>query len=67
MCHRQPITIGGSGSTYLYGYVDATFKEKMNVDECKDFVTKGVYLLLYHKDIVFVFIFMKVTIMSVVL
>ena len=43
MCHRQPITIGGSGSTYLYGYVDATFKEKMTVDECKEFVTKGLF------------------------
>ena len=38
---RQPFTIGGSGSTYLYGHVDATFKEGMNKDECMEFVKKG--------------------------
>merc|ERR1712203_1111962 len=27
MCVRQPFSIGGSGSTYVYGYVDATYKE----------------------------------------
>jgi 20S proteasome subunit beta 1 len=41
MCIRQPISIGGSGSTYVYGYVDAHFKEGMARDECKKFVTNS--------------------------
>ncbi|KAF4524346.1 hypothetical protein B566_EDAN015899 [Ephemera danica] len=39
MCVRQSISIGGSGSTYVYGYVDAHFKENMAREECKKFVT----------------------------
>nr|CAD7199011.1 unnamed protein product [Timema douglasi] len=39
MCVRQPISIGGSGSTYVYGYVDAKFKKGMNKKECLEFVT----------------------------
>lgn len=34
MCVRQPISIGGSGSTYVYGYVDAQYKPNMSKDEC---------------------------------
>lgn len=34
MCVRQPISIGGSGSTYVYGYVDAQYKPNMAKDEC---------------------------------
>ncbi|KAK4337444.1 hypothetical protein RND71_043648 [Anisodus tanguticus] len=30
---KQPYAIGGSGSSYIYGYVDANFKEKMPKDE----------------------------------
>ena len=35
---RQPFTIGGSGSTYIYGYCDANFKKGMSKEECKEFV-----------------------------
>ena len=35
---RQPFTIGGSGSTYLYGYCDANFKEGMSKEQCQEFV-----------------------------
>lgn len=41
MCSRQPIAIGGSGSTYVYGYVDANFKPGMNQQECMEFVTNS--------------------------
>ena len=41
MVVRQPISIGGSGSTYVYGYVDANFREGMSRDECMDLVTKS--------------------------
>jgi len=41
MVLRQPVSIGGSGSTYIYGYVDATFKPKMTREECEKFVLNG--------------------------
>lgn len=41
-CHRQPFSIGGSGSTYVYGLVDRTFREGMGKDECMDFVKETV-------------------------
>jgi 20S proteasome subunit beta 1 len=49
MCRRMPITIGGSGSTYVYGYVDATFKEGMTRDECMEF-TKNTLALAMARD-----------------
>ena len=33
--------ISGSGSTYIYGHCDATFKPKMTKDECYRFVANG--------------------------
>nr|CAD7263154.1 unnamed protein product [Timema shepardi]CAD7412751.1 unnamed protein product [Timema poppensis] len=46
MCVRQPISIGGSGSTYVYGYVDAKFKKGMNKKECLEFVTTTLALAM---------------------
>jgi 20S proteasome subunit beta 1 len=43
---RQPIAIGGSGSTYIYGYCDANFKEKMTKEEALSFVRNGIHSLL---------------------
>lgn len=42
MCVRQPYAIGGSGSTYVYGFCDANFKENMSRDECLSFVKQGM-------------------------
>jgi 20S proteasome subunit beta 1 len=39
--HKKPFTIGGSGSTYIYGYCDAAYKEGMNKEEAIDFVKNG--------------------------
>ena len=39
MCTRQKVSIGGSGSSYIYGYVDANYKPGMSKDECLQFVT----------------------------
>lgn len=36
--HKAPYAIGGSGSTYIYGYCDANWKEGMNEDEGINFV-----------------------------
>ena len=41
MCVRQPFAIGGSGSTYIYGYCDAHYKAGMTKEECTDFVKNG--------------------------
>merc|ERR1712079_848249 len=42
MVVRQPMTIGGSGSTYLYGMMDHLYKENMSQKECEDLVLQAV-------------------------
>ena len=37
-CVRQGFAIGGSGSSYVYGFVDANYKAGMTRDECLVFV-----------------------------
>jgi len=44
--HKQPFCIGGSGSTYIYGFCDAEYKENMTKDECIDFVKRSVALAM---------------------
>jgi len=39
---RQPFAIGGSGSTYVYGYCDAHFRPNMSAEECRTFVSKAL-------------------------
>ncbi|KAL6261319.1 proteasome subunit beta type-6 [Pogonomyrmex barbatus] len=46
MCVRQPISIGGSGSTYVYGYVDAQYKPDMSKDECLQLVENTLALAM---------------------
>lgn len=46
MLIRQPFSIGGSGSTYIYGYVDSTFKPGMSREECVQFATNAVALAM---------------------
>ena len=41
MIARQPVALGGSGSTFIWGYVDANFKRNMKKDEAIKFVTNG--------------------------
>merc|ERR1711913_266331 len=42
MCVRQPMTIGGSGSSYLYGMMDHTYRANMPQKECEDLVLQAV-------------------------
>ena len=35
---RQAASIGGSGSTYLYGFLDANYKKDMSKDQCVELV-----------------------------
>ncbi|KAI3382207.1 hypothetical protein SNEBB_010521 [Seison nebaliae] len=46
MVTRQPIAIGGSGSGYIYGYVDSNFKKNMTKEECLHFVLNSVSLAI---------------------
>lgn len=39
---RQPFAVGGSGSTYVYGLLDDTYKKGMTKQECIDFVVRAV-------------------------
>uniref|UniRef100_A0A672LRY4 proteasome endopeptidase complex n=1 Tax=Sinocyclocheilus grahami TaxID=75366 RepID=A0A672LRY4_SINGR len=41
MIIEQEFTIGGSGSTFIYGYADAKFKPGMTREECLTFTTNG--------------------------
>jgi len=46
MLVRQPVAIGGSGSTYIYGHIDATYKENMTKEECLKFCLNAVSLAM---------------------
>lgn len=41
MCVRQNIAIGGSGSGYVYGYIDANYKPNMSQEDCVKLVTNS--------------------------
>jgi len=43
MMVRQPFAIGGSGSTYIYGYVDGAYRPNMTQDECLHFCANGKF------------------------
>ncbi|KAJ2014834.1 Proteasome subunit beta type-1, partial [Coemansia sp. S680] len=44
--HRQTFAIGGSGSTYIYGYCDKLFRVGMTKEQCVDFVKNSVSLAM---------------------
>jgi len=41
---RQPFAIGGSGSFYINGYVDAEYRKNMTKRECQEFVVNGKFV-----------------------
>ena len=45
---QQQVAMGGSGSTYIYGYLDSTFRENMTKEECFKFVADGMYTVHVH-------------------
>ena len=45
---RMPITIGGSGSTYIWGLVDSEYKPKMTQEEARNFALKAVSHAMYR-------------------
>ncbi|KAG5204077.1 proteasome subunit beta type-6-like [Ovis aries] len=46
MMVRQPFAIRGSGSSYIYGYVDATYREGMTKEECLQFTANALALAM---------------------
>ncbi|XP_023659245.1 proteasome subunit beta type-6 [Paramormyrops kingsleyae] len=46
MLVRQPVSVGGSGSSYIYGFVDSNYKSKMSKEECLKFVTQALSLAM---------------------
>lgn len=38
---QQNISIGGSGSSYLYGFMDSQYKDGMTQEECENLVLNG--------------------------
>jgi 20S proteasome subunit beta 1 len=38
----RPFAIGGSGSTYIYGFCDAYYRPGMNQQQCEEFVIKAL-------------------------
>uniref|UniRef100_A0A3Q1FL94 Proteasome 20S subunit beta 12 n=1 Tax=Acanthochromis polyacanthus TaxID=80966 RepID=A0A3Q1FL94_9TELE len=47
----QPVTIGGSGSTFIYGYVDAKYKPNMTKEECLQFATNALALAMGRDNV----------------
>ncbi|KAJ4960478.1 hypothetical protein NE237_020388 [Protea cynaroides] len=43
---EQPFTLGGSGSSYLYGFFDQAWREGMSKDEAEELVVKAVSLAI---------------------
>ncbi|GAA5933342.1 hypothetical protein JCM3775_000659 [Rhodotorula graminis] len=43
---KGPWAIGGSGSTYIYGYCDATFREDWGQEETVEFVKNALALAM---------------------
>lgn len=62
---RQLFAVGGSGSSYIYGFVDAEYCRGMSKEECQLFVVNGKIFFLYVIVITFYnILFFKIQIMD---
>ena len=43
---KQDWAVGGSGSTYVYGFIDANYRRDMTRDECLEFTAKAISLAM---------------------
>lgn len=48
MLIRQSCTIGGSGSSFIYGFVRENYSENMEKEACVEFVKKAVFHAMFH-------------------
>ncbi|XP_064837169.1 proteasome subunit beta type-6-like isoform X1 [Oncorhynchus masou masou] len=46
MLVRQPVSVGGSGSSYIYGFMDSNYKPGMTKEECLHFCTQALALAM---------------------
>jgi len=46
MLVRQGVAVGGSGSSYVYGFIDSEYKEGMNRQECEQLVIRALTLAI---------------------
>lgn len=41
MLVRQPVSVGGSGSSYIYGFMDSNYKAGLNKEQCLELAAAG--------------------------
>lgn len=46
---QQNISIGGSGSSYLYGFMDSQYRDMMTQEECENLVLNGKFDIYFLK------------------
>ncbi|XP_029932323.1 proteasome subunit beta type-6 [Myripristis murdjan] len=46
MLVRQPVSIGGSGSTYIYGFMDSNYKPGLSRDQCLELTAAALSLAM---------------------
>lgn len=51
---RQPFAVGGSGSSYVYGFVDAEYRKGMSKEECQKFVVNSKFIFNCYLSLLFV-------------
>lgn len=43
MMVRQPVSVGGSGSSYIYGFMDSNYKPGMTQEQCMELTAAGTH------------------------
>ncbi|XP_069580980.1 proteasome subunit beta type-6 isoform X15 [Brachyistius frenatus] len=46
MLVRQPVSVGGSGSSYIYGFMDSNYKPGLNKDQCLELTAAALSLAM---------------------
>ncbi|XP_077408128.1 proteasome subunit beta type-6 isoform X8 [Vanacampus margaritifer] len=46
MLVRQPVSVGGSGSSYIYGFMDSNYKVGLNKEQCLELTTAALSLAM---------------------
>ncbi|XP_073331719.1 proteasome subunit beta type-6 [Pagrus major] len=46
MLVRQPVSVGGSGSTYIYGFMDSNYKPGMGKEQCLELAAAALSLAM---------------------
>lgn len=47
---KQDFAMSGSGSSYIYGFVDTNFKKNMSKQECKELIVKAISLAMFRDN-----------------